>query len=259
MLVIFTVISTYNDSLAAEPSISLPSSSEAYLKDFTVKRTIAVNYNAYPYIDKSEITKNQIVGYCHVFLGSYRSKEKIDGKNYDAIMVKCAMEPQQIKSKSGQKLYGHSQYLRLQAPLGTHCTYQYNTPNNATIGTDSYTIAINANNKGAGITGSVSIDSAYCVVTDNSHPSINKFQVSYDYKTTWLSLLCTTARRNALHGTTWPLAACEWTTNYDKYNIVLDVYARFGLSYNQNAVSCGDRYISGSTGLFIASFTKGMK
>lgn len=257
MLVLFMAMSMYGEILAAEPSISLPSSSEAYLKDYTRKRVITVYYDGY-YAGK-RIPEKQVVGVCTVYLGSYRSKTKIDSKNYDAILVKCNMEPYTIKDSNGKKYYGHSQYLRFKTTLNQHCSYQYNSPNNDTTGSDTYTFGISGNSKGSSVSGSVKIDSSHCLVTDSSRPTKNIFNISYDYKTTWLKVLCSNARKEALYGSTWQFAACEWTTNLDKYNVCLDVYAKFGLSTNKNGLNMGDDYMSDHTGLFIASFTKNMK
>ncbi|MBQ2981664.1 MAG: hypothetical protein IJD58_06005 [Lachnospiraceae bacterium] len=256
-ILIIVVLCDSNFTYAAAPEIKLPSDSAATITNFTVRRTVTVTYNCSQPIG-TDISRNQVVGYCYTYIGSYRAKNKVDGKYFDGLLIKSNMVPSTFYNKNGQKKYGFSQYLQYSMTLNKHCTYQGNTPINDTSGSDEYSIGITGGSDGASVSGTVNCNSKYCDVTDLSNPTKNLFKIEYDYipsASDWKSN--STRNKKVLFASTWQMATCTWTTSYSSYNVVLDVYAKFGTSSAKNGSGMTMplyNYSSKATGIFINSF-----
>lgn len=233
---ILTIVAVCDSSIAkAAPGVSLPSSENAIISGFTVKRTMAVTYNCDQPILDPDISRSQVVGYCYNYIGKYRATEKVDGKYYDAILIKSCMSPSPFYDKKGNKRYGFSQYLQYSMTLNDKCTYQGNTPMNDTTGSTEYSVGISGGKDEASVSASVYCSSKYCEVTDMSNQNKNLFKVAYDYKPSiWDWSSSSERNRNVLFGQTWQMATCEWTTARIRNNITLNVYAKFGTSKSKN-------------------------
>lgn len=220
---------------AAAPTISLPSSEHAKIVGFTQKRTITAKYDLGVKLDNETISSTQVVGYCHVYAGKYRANRKYDGKYYDAMLIKCVMEPWSFKSDKGRIFYGFSEKLNLCSTLGQYVTYQGNSPTNATTGSTSYTFGISGGYKEAAVSGSVTQTFDYCSITDKSSISNNSFDVIYDYKSWVLDFSCNSERNKMLFEQTWQCATCEWTTAQSTHAKYLKIDVDFGISRDRHA------------------------
>lgn len=259
LIVIITLIQSEVSAFAATPTVSLPSTSNAYLTGYTIRRTVTVTFNSGQPASLVKISSDSVVGCCYAYIGRYRCKQKIDNKNYDAILVKCAMAPRSFKNIKGYKFYGFTESLSLNAALGTFCDYQYNTPTNSTIGETSYSIEISGAGSSAAVVGSVQVDEDYCKVIDKSSITNNKFSVLYDYIPSFWSFSSSSARNVMLFQQTWQMATCEWTTSRDSYNVMLNISAGFGFADAKNGPGIYDGYVSKAAKSFGCFFTKNMQ
>lgn len=234
LTMVVVMLGTSGVAYAAAPTVSLPSSSEATIKDFTVKRTCAVYYNCDQPVEYT-VAVGTVVGYNYNYIGRYRAKDKVDGKYYDAIIIKSAMTPKEFYAKSGKKLYGFSQYLQYSMTLANSQCYQANSPTNDTTGSTEYSVGVSAGvPKEASFSASVSLNSKYCDVTDYSDISKNKFKVAFDYKPSVIDLRTSSDRNKMLFNQTWQMGTCEWTTSTTSYNVQLTIYAKFGVASKKN-------------------------
>ncbi len=258
MVLIMVVLCDLNYTYAAMPEIKNPSDVAAKITDFTIRRTLAVTYNCSQPVFDPDISSTQVVGYCYSYIGSYRATKKVDGKYYDGLLVKSNMVPNTFKDKKGNKRYGFSQYLQYSMVLNKHCSYQGNTPTNGTDGSDEYSVGISSGADGASVSASVNYNSKYCDVTDLSNQTNNLFKIEYDYipsTSDWNSN--SDRNKKVLFASTWQMAACEWTTSYSSYRVVLDVYAKFGVSSCKNGAGMFNplyNYSSKATGIFYNTF-----
>ncbi len=243
----------------AAPEISFPLSEKAKITGFTVRRTIAVYYNCKQPVFGSDISTDQIVGYCYNYIGRYRAKQKVDGKYYDAILLKSCMSPSVFYDKKGNTRYGFSQYLQYSMTLNSKCIYQSNTPTNDTTGSREYSIGISGGTDAASVSATMNYNSKYCEITDLSNQSKNMFKVEYDYvPSIWDWNSSSERNKKVLYGQTWQMAACEWTTASSGYNVVLNVYAKFGASTNKSGSGMYGslaNYSSGRSKTYTCSFS----
>ena len=229
------IASNFEVMFANNYTINLPSDDYATIAQFTQKRTITAKYDIGKTLDSQTISNTEVVGYCHVYLGQYRANQKYDGKYYDAVLIKCAMEPRRFQSESGRYFYGFSEKLNLQLELLDYETYQGNSPTNATTGSTSYSFGISGGYKEAAVSGSVNLKSAYCAVTDKSSVSENLFDITYDYKPSVLDFIASSERNVMLFEQTWQYATCEWTTSHANHTKYIKVNVDFGVSQSKHA------------------------
>lgn len=236
IVTVLLIAAIFNSCIVyAALDVNLPSSDNAKITGFTVKRTMSVYYNCKQPVVGPKIESNQVVGYCYTYIGRYRANKKIDGKYYDALLIKSCMSPNTFYDKKGNTRYGFSQYLRYNMTLNNNCIYQANTPTNNTTGSKSYSIGITGGMKEASVSASINNNSKYCDITDLSNQNSNSFKVEYDYKTSvWDWKTSSERNKNVLFAQTWQMATCEWTTTSSSYNLYLGVYAKFGISQCKN-------------------------
>lgn len=234
LLVVALLLMMYdvNEVSASDFSIT----SDYNVTGYTTRKEVKVLYNC-KQPESGTILTNTVVGITHVYLGSCRGVQKTDnGDYYDAIMVKCAMNPQTFKNTEGKIVYGFSQFLQLSATLPSHAEYQCNSPRNSTIGSSSYSVSVGAGYKSADMSASVNMKSSYCEVMDYSDISKSLFNVAYDYKANLIDGNSNSERNIMLFNQTWQLASCEWTTAQSSYHVILKVYTKYGVSSTRNGI-----------------------
>ncbi len=235
-IIIISFIATSTSGIAiANADTKFDESLPANVVDYEKRRDVIVTFNAGTTPNYCTIPKDAVVGICHAYIGTYRSDRKVDNKNYDAVIVRCAMEPRSFTDTTGiRTFYGFSEYLDVMSYIPTYAPILSTSPQNSTIGKDSYTFGLNGGYMTAAVTGSVNIDHDYCEVRNLSSIKDNVFDVEYDYKPSFFS---SSGRNNALFLLTEQYCVCEWTTVAISYGIDIRIYAKFGHASAQRSSS----------------------
>ncbi len=224
VLATIAVMSTALTSLPIDASVQISPKEGVLSDDYNRRRTFEVLYSGHNWPE----AKGRVIGYCHSYIGSYKTKKKNSyGKYIHGMLIESEMEPANFTIRN-LKYYGYSQYLQYKSKLPGHAEYRRSDPQNKSNGSDSYSVGINGGYKSGGISASTTINTKYCPIVNDSKRSKNYFCVKYDYKTTPIT---SGERKTMLFKSTTQKASIEWLTEYKDYDyVILQVYATFALT-----------------------------
>ncbi len=196
-------------------------------EDYDYKRTLKVKYTG----DDKKISKDTVIGYTHVFIDKYKYPERIDGKNYNSILVKLNMEPTKFKNKKNKNYYGFSQYLNLSSKLPEECVFQDNNPKNAFLDVFEYNWNLRDRIVGSGL----SYSSDFCNICDDSNFSEFLYKSSFDYISNRLDFNNKSKRNMILFNSSYQYGSFDWTAFKERYSMNLSVCARYGVANEKNS------------------------